>query len=87
VVEVPSVIWSVGIFKSTLPPEANSFTVVKDTVKLEAVLRVATFLVIVAVIGVGRIGVTLEFDFISLFMTAPDESVVEDTKFPESTSI
>lgn len=53
-----------------------------DTESLVVELKVATLLVIVAVIGLGKIGVTLAFDLMSLFTTAPAESVVYDTKFP-----
>lgn len=65
-----------GILNIILLPAANGVLVVKDTVSFVVVLSVATFLVIVAVIGLGKIGVTFELAFISLFTTAPEESVV-----------
>jgi hypothetical protein len=75
-VEVSKEIWSVGIFSRIFPPSGNGFTVVNSIVSPVLEPNVLLVLVIVAVIGVGRISVTSEFGLISLFTIAPEESVV-----------
>lgn len=55
---------------------------VKVTVSPVLPPRLLLLLTIVAVIGVGKIGETFEFDLISLLTIAPEASVVYDTKFP-----
>ena len=72
------------MYISILPPSGKGLTVVNATVRAVAVPKVVTLLVIVASIDVGNIGLTLLLSTMSLFTIAPLESVVYDTKLPDS---